>query len=119
MSASQILGFVGTGLVVVGYAPQIVHMVGERCTAGISVPAFVLWCLASVLFLIHAMQIRDTVFIGVQIVNVGAGSFIAWYCRKHRGEVCPFHRMSPGIELEWRPHDHAARRDGPEQPHFD
>ena len=94
MSGSQILGLVGTGLVVVGYAPQIVHMVSERCTAGISVAAFVLWCSASVLFLIHAMQIRDAVFVGVQLVNLTAGGFIAWYSRRHRGEVCPFHRVA-------------------------
>ena len=91
-AGSQILGFVGTGLVIVGYAPQILHMVKERCTAGISVPAFVLWCLASLLFLIHALQIRDAVFVGAQLVNLTAGSFIAWYCSKHRGEVCPSHR---------------------------
>lgn len=91
-TGSQILGFVGTGLVIVGYAPQIRHMVKERCTAGISVSAFVVWCLASVLFLIHATQIRDAVFVGVQFVNLAAGSFIAWYCVRHRGEVCPFHR---------------------------
>lgn len=91
---TQILGFVATGLVLGGYAPQIVHMIKERCTAGISVPAFVLWCSASVLFLIHAIQIHDVVFVGVQLVNLAAGGFIAWYCRRHRGEVCPFHRVA-------------------------
>lgn len=91
---TQILGFVATGLVIGGYAPQIVHMVKERCTAGISVHAFVLWCSASLLFLIHAMQIRDVVFVGVQLVNLTAGGFIAWYSRRHRGEVCPFHRVA-------------------------
>lgn len=93
IGSSQILGFVGTGLVLGGYAPQIVHMVKERCTAGISVPAFALWCSASLLFLIHAMQIGDAVFAGVQLVNLAADGFIAWYGRRHRGEVCPFHRV--------------------------
>lgn len=92
MTSSEILGFVGAGLVIVGYAPQILHMVNERCTAGISIPAFILWCVASLLFLIHATQIRDAVFVGVQLVNLAAGSFITWYCLKHRGEICPFHR---------------------------
>jgi uncharacterized protein with PQ loop repeat len=90
--SSQILGFVGTGLVIVGYFPQVFHMVKERCTAGISIPAFALWCSASLLFLIHAAMIEDAVFVGVQVVNLIAGGFIVWFCRKHDGEVCPSHR---------------------------
>ena len=92
MTTSQILGVVATGLVIGGYVPQIVHLVKERCTAGISVPAFALWCLASLLFLIHAAMIKDAVFVGVQTVNLVAGGLIVWFCKKYEGEVCPFHR---------------------------
>ena len=92
MSATEILGFVGTGLVIVGYVPQIVHLVKERCTAGISVPAFFLWCAASLLFLIHAVVIRDAVFLVVQAVNLVAGGLIVAFCKRYEGEVCPFHR---------------------------
>ena len=70
MTTSQIFGFVGTGLVIVGYIPQVVHLIKERCTAGISLAAFSLWCAASLLFLIHAAVIRDAVFVGVQTVNL-------------------------------------------------
>ena len=70
---SQVLGVVATGLVIVGYVPQILHLVKEHCTAGISVPAFSLWGLASFLFLIHAAAIGDLVFVAVQAVNVVAG----------------------------------------------
>lgn len=92
MTASQILGFVGTGLVVTGYVPQIVHLIKERCTAGLSVQAFSLWCAASLLFLIHAVVIRDAVFVVVQTVNLVAGGLIVWFCIRHKGEVCSFHR---------------------------
>ena len=95
--SSQILGFVGTGLVIVGYFPQVFHMVRERCTAGISIPAFALWCSASSLFLIHATVIGDAVFVGVQIVNLMAGGFIVWFCKRHEGEVCPSHRETYSI----------------------
>src|SRR6185295_11989487 len=61
MTTSQLLGFAGTGLVIGGYIPQIVHLVKERCTAGISISAFSLWCAASLLFLIHATIIGDAV----------------------------------------------------------
>ena len=92
MTISQILGFVATGLVIGGYVPQIVHLVKERCTAGISISAFALWCLASLLFLIHAAMIEDAVFVGVQTVNLVAGGLIVGFCKKYEGEVCPFHR---------------------------
>lgn len=92
MSLSQILGFVGTGLVIGGYVPQIVHLIRERCTAGISIPAFSLWCAASFLFLIHAAALRDPVFVGVQTVNLVAGGLIVAFCKRYQGEVCAWHR---------------------------
>jgi uncharacterized protein with PQ loop repeat len=92
MTTSEVLGIVATGLVIGGYVPQIVHLVKERCTAGISIPAFVLWCLASFLFLIHAAMIEDAVFVGVQTVNLVAGGLIVGFCKKFEGEVCLFHR---------------------------
>ncbi len=93
---TQVLGFVATALVVAGYVPQIVHLVKERCTAGISLPAFSMWVLASFLFLIHAAVIGDVVFVAVQTVNVVAGGLIVGFCRKYKGEVCPFHRQAYG-----------------------
>ena len=97
MSTSEVLGFVGTGLVIVGYIPQIVHLITQRCTAGISVPAFSLWCAAAIFFLIHAAMIEDTVFIGVQVVNLVAGGLIVGFCKRYEGEVCPFHRELAGF----------------------
>jgi uncharacterized protein with PQ loop repeat len=94
MTTSQIFGFVGTGFVIGGYIPQIAHLVKEHCTAGISIPAFFLWCVASFLFLIHAAVISDTVFVGVQTVNLVAGGLIVGFCKRYEGEVCPFHRKA-------------------------
>ena len=92
MTTTQILGFVATGLVIVGYIPQIVHLIKERCTAGISITAFSLWCASSLLFLIHAAMIRDSVFVGVQLVNLVAGGLIVVFCKRYEGNVCPYHR---------------------------
>ena len=74
MALSQILGFVGTGLIVVGYVPQIGHLINERCSAGISTKAYAFWCSASLLFLIHAAMIGDLVFVCVQSVNLAASA---------------------------------------------
>ena len=92
MTTTQIFGIVGTGLVIVGYIPQIVHLIKERCTAGISIAAFSLWCAASLLFLMHAAVIRDAVFVAVQTVNLVAGGLIVVFCKRYEGQVCPFHR---------------------------
>ena len=92
MTTSQILGIVGTGLVIVGYVPQIAHLIRQHCTAGISISAFSLWCLASLLFLTHAVMIGDVVFVVLQGVNLVAAVLIVGFCMKYPGEVCPYHR---------------------------
>ena len=76
---------------IAGYVPQIYHLIKERCTAGLSLPAFAVWCSASLLFLLHATMIRDVGFVGVQIVNLAAGCIIVAFCKKYDGHVCPFH----------------------------
>ena len=87
-----------TGLVIGGCVPQIVnHLVKERCTAGLSIPAFALWCVASFLFLIHAAMIGDAVFVGVQTVNLVAGGLIVRFCKKYEDKVCPFRREAYGM----------------------
>ena len=91
MNVSQLVGLSGTALVIAGYVPQIHHLVKERCTVGLSPPAFAVWSLASLLFLIHAAMIRDVVFVGVQVVNLVAGSVIVAFCKKFDGQVCPYH----------------------------
>src|SRR5262245_13008745 len=91
MNISQVSGFLGTGLVIAGYVPQIYHLIKERCTAGLSLPAFAVWCSASLLFLLHATMIRDAVFVGVQMVNLAAGGIIVAFCKKYDGHICPFH----------------------------
>jgi uncharacterized protein with PQ loop repeat len=91
MTISQMLGAAATVLVIAGYIPQISHLVKERCTAGISVPAFSLWLTASALFLVHAAIIDDAVFVVAQSINLAAGGTIVALCKTYKGHVCPFH----------------------------
>jgi uncharacterized protein with PQ loop repeat len=92
---SEGLGMMATGLVIAGYVPQIGHLIKERCTAGISVAAFMVWCVASTLFLVHAALIDDIVFVAAQSVNLAAGSVIVVFCKRYRGRRCAFHGGSP------------------------
>jgi uncharacterized protein with PQ loop repeat len=91
LTISEILGAAATVLVITGYLPQISHLIRERCTAGISVPAFSLWLAASALFLVHAALIDDAVFVVAQCINLTAGGTMVALCRTYEGRVCPFH----------------------------
>jgi uncharacterized protein with PQ loop repeat len=103
VNVSQLVGLAGTGLVIAGYVPQINHLIKERCTAGLSLPAFAVWSLASLLFLIHAALIRDLVFVGVQIVNLVAGSVIVAFCKRYDGHVCAYHLRAFAASSRKRP----------------
>jgi uncharacterized protein with PQ loop repeat len=91
MSVSQLLGFLGTGIVAAAYIPQIHHLVKEHCSAGISIYAYGLWCVASILFLVHAAMIRDVVFIVVQVINLIATLAIVFRVKKYEGRICLTH----------------------------
>src|ERR1043166_6346849 len=91
MPVSQLLGIVGTLMVVAGYVPQVRHLIKEHCSAGVSTPAFVLWCSSSLLFLVHAVMIRDAVFVSVQILSRAANGTVVFYSRQYRGQFCPIH----------------------------
>ena len=91
MPVSQLIGFMGTGFIVVGYVPQIGHLINERCSAGISIKAYAFWCAASLLFLVHAAMIGDLVFVCVQSVNLTASGVILVFTRRYDGMVCPIH----------------------------
>ena len=65
-----VIGYVGTGIVIGAYVPQIWHLWCEQCSAGISERAYALWVLSSALFLGHSIIIDDMVFMVTQLVNV-------------------------------------------------
>ncbi len=94
MNFSEILGYAGTALVIIAYAPQINHLIKEQCSAGISLRAYYLWSLASAFFLIHSLMIWDMVFIVVQIVNLILGGLVIFFTKKLHGQVCLSHSFN-------------------------
>jgi uncharacterized protein with PQ loop repeat len=87
----SVIGYMGTGLVVGAYAPQISHLWTEHCSAGISEGAYALWALASALFLGHSIVIGDTVFMVTQLVNLVALAIILVLARRFRDQICAAH----------------------------
>ena len=93
---SQVLGFLGTVTVVIGYLPQIRHLARERCSAGVSVVAWQVWLLSSFLIFSHALEVVDLVFISLQSVHIVAIILIISLARRYRGMTCAFHRFLAG-----------------------
>ena len=88
---TQYFAFAGTLLVVIAYIPQIVHLLKERCSSGISAQAFWLWFLATILFTIHAIALEDPPFILVGGIEIVFNSIVLGYTYKYKYGVCKTH----------------------------
>lgn len=93
MKLSEILGLIGAVIVAMGYLPQIHHLAKEHCSAGVSIIAWRLWLLSSVLIFSHAFEVFDLVFITLQTVHVVAIILIISLARRYRGMTCATHRL--------------------------
>ena len=97
----SVVGYLGTGLVIGAYAPQIWHLWTEHCSAGISARAYALWVLSSALFLGHSIIIGDAVFMVTQLVNIVALAIILVLVRRFRNQICAEHARQ--LHVEGRP----------------
>src|SRR5262245_33030606 len=91
LHVSQFLGFAGVALGFVGYMPQVVHLVRQRCSAGISVQAYLIWLSAAILLLTHALLIYDGVFIVLQALGAVLDIAVLFLAIKYRETACPDH----------------------------
>ena len=91
MSLTELAGYAGAGLGGAAYAPQISHMVRERCVAGISKPAFLVWFVASGLVLVHAIAAAELVFVMLGSVQTTSSGFISVYVVLHPANYCKGH----------------------------
>ncbi len=97
MDFTALIGLVGTALAGIAYLPQIVHLVKEHCSAGISRPAYWVWLLASIAILIHASAIHSAVFILFSGMQLVANVLIIALSYKYQG-VCASH-----VHLDHKP----------------
>ena len=101
------LGFAGIALCVLAYLPQVVHLIKEHCSAGLSPGAYYMWVIAALLLLVYAIAKSDPVFISLQSYQLVASTVILYYCLRYRGQFCEGHggeplavRLDPRAEAE-------------------
>ena len=68
----QIIGWIGTTLVIIAYYPQIRHLWVEKCAWGISVWTWVIWLVASVLLLVYCIVRGEILLSVVQLSNIAS-----------------------------------------------
>ena len=86
----EIIGWIGTLLVIAAYIPQIYHLWTERCAWGISVVTWVIWLIASVLLSIYSFKRGENLLAVVQLCNIA--SIITTIILVRRSDtICPYH----------------------------
>jgi len=86
----EMLGWIGTALVIVAYLPQIRHLYVEKCAWGISISTWLIWLIAGALLLSYCVFRNDTLFTFVQAINITA--IIATIVLARRSNrICPYH----------------------------
>ena len=91
----EVIGWLGTVLVVVAYYPQIHHLYVERCAWGISRLTWLIWLASSALLLTYCILRREFLMCIVQAVNIIAIATTLLLVRRSN-QVCPYHRKSVG-----------------------
>ena len=100
MQLEQIIGWVGTALVVVAYLPQIYHLLVQKCAWGISILTWLIWLIGSLLLLAYCILRRDFLFIVVQSINITAIVTTIFLARRSNS-ICPHHLSV--VEARGRP----------------
>ena len=86
----EIIGWIGTALVIVAYYPQIHHLWVEKCAWGISVRTWVIWLVASALLLAYCIVREEILLSVVQITNMASIVTTIALVRRSNN-VCPYH----------------------------
>ena len=86
----EIIGWIGTILLIIAYYPQIHHLYVKKCAWGISVSTWLIWLVASLLLLSYCLFRREILLSVVQICNIAAILVTIMLVRRSNN-VCPYH----------------------------
>lgn len=92
------LGAIGTTLVILAYFPQIIHLINEHCSAGLSLRAYVVWGMAAILLLSYAISQGDVVFIALQSYQLVATVLICIFTHRYKNSLCEIHGGAPAAQ---------------------
>jgi lipid-A-disaccharide synthase-like uncharacterized protein len=87
----EILGIAGIAISMLAYVPQVVHLVREQCSAGVSGRAWIMWVVSGLLVGALALHRRDPVFIMLQVTNLTSTAAIAFLAYRYRARMCDEH----------------------------
>jgi lipid-A-disaccharide synthase-like uncharacterized protein len=90
----ELVGFAGISVSALAYAPQVIHLAREHCSAGVSVRAWAMWLAGSLLVGVVALERRDPVFIALQLSTLASAAVIVMLARRYRGMRCASHLSS-------------------------
>ena len=111
----EIVGWIGTALVVIAYYPQIRHLWKESCAWGISVSTWLIWLASSVLLLAYCFSRSDILMSVVQICSIAAIILTIFLVRRS-DRVCPYHKdrdASSALSKEVHAKSRRTQRDDP------
>ena len=91
----EVLGMVGIGLSVIAYLPQMTHVAKEHCSAGVSVRAWRMWLVSSLLIGSLAVYRLDYVFVALAATSLASSAIILILAGRYRGMACATHQGSP------------------------
>ena len=74
------------------------HLIREKCSAGISFGAYAIWVVAAVLLLTYAILTRDPVFMALQSYQVLATGLVCFYSKRFEHNLCEIHGGSAQVE---------------------
>ena len=86
----EVIGWIGTTLVIIAYYPQIRHLWVEKCAWGISVWTWVIWLIASILLLTYCI-VRGEILLSVVQVSNMASIVITIALVRRSNNVCAYH----------------------------
>ena len=90
-TAFELLGFAGIAVGISAYVPQVVHLVREHCSEGVSGRAWAMWLTSSLLIGAVALHRRDPVFIALQASSLTSTALIVFLAHRYRGLDCGAH----------------------------
>lgn len=101
MTASiEWIGFAGIALSVTAYLPQIIHLIRENCSTGLSPGAYFIWVMSTLMLLAYAVSDKDPIFISLQSYQLTATAIILYYSLKYRRRC---KGKASGIEVKGNP----------------